>query len=677
MNDKRHYFPGYVIQEVFDSSQHYEKFLATGINDPSHWYILEALNREIALTSEVRQVFENACHEQARVQIPGVLPVHEISSCPQYGTFVTLPFEDSFLSLLDISGLSKNGTLEVSASFYASIILDAAKTLDAAHRQNLPHYTVMPTSVIVRPNGAVFVCHFIEAAMRRRYHLASGFDDKLNAPEWRHNENVGSFSDIYALSAFLYLLLTQQYQPDETDPEWFAMEEILAASQLPEDAILPLTSFFRSTLSWSPARRISNYPQFIRAIEDLFTVLGAYVGRAERKQILQPHFEPFPQMEEQESKEPYRTGITIESPDLSFVTETRHSAQLTPITAENTLVTHAGAPASSPAFRLSISIDDSSERNIMEDTLPSSPSQSRQQDSRERILHHSSSNYRFQSPMSKASVQTVPLKVLERSRYQVLEELGTGGSGTVYKVLDTTLSEVVALKILNPSLVSDPAWLQRFKNEMRLTRDIDHTYILPAYHLEQLDGVYFFTMKYIHGKNLAQMLQGGPLPLRTALRLLAQIGQSLSTAHQAGIIHRDFKPANIMVESDTLHPWLTDFGIASLSDAPLNAPASLGIGTPYYMSPEQARGDVLMPTSDIYSFGVVAYECLTHILPFNGSSPIAVYQAVMDGHYPPIREIAPLVPQAVSNVIEQCLFSEPLLRPQCMISILDILNRFS
>ncbi len=677
MNDKRHYFPGYVIQEVFDSSQHYEKFLATGINDPSHWYLIKALTKEIALTSEVRQVFENACHEQARVQIPGIIPVHEISACEQYGTFVTFPYEDSFLTLLDISGLSKNRRLQVSPSFYASLILDAAKILDAAHRQNLAHYTVMPTSVIIRPNGAVYVCHFIEAAMRRRYHLASGFDEKLNAPEWRRNEMFGSFSDIYALSAFLYLLLTEQYQPDETDPQWSAMEDIMAASPIPEDAILPLTSFFRCTLADKPSRRLSNYPQFIRAIEDLLTVLGPYVERDERKAILQPHFEPFPQTNDLDQKVSYRTAISIESPDLSFVTETRHSAQLTPITSENTLVTTSGNPAASPAFRLSIAIDDSSERNIMEETLPSSPSQSRHQDSRERIIHHSSSNYRFQSPMAKASVQSIPLKVLERSRYQVLEELGTGGSGTVYKVLDTTLSEVVALKILNPALVSDPAWLQRFKNEMRLTRDIDHTYILPAYHLEQLDGVYFFTMKYINGKNLAQMLQKGPLPLRTALRLLAQIGQSLNTAHQHGIIHRDFKPANIMVENETFHPWLTDFGIASFSDAPLNAPATLGIGTPYYMSPEQARGDELQPTSDIYSFGVVAYECLTHILPFNGSSPMAVYQAVMDGHYPPIREIAPLVPQTVSNVIEQCLFSEALLRPQSMISILDVLTRFS
>lgn len=677
MNDKHLYFPGYVIREVFDSSPHYEKFLVTAQNDPSRWFLLEALTKDIALTNEVRQVFEVACHEQARVRIPGIVPVYEIGASEQYGTFVTFPFDETFLSLFDFSGMQKSGGLKVTPNFYASIILDAARILDAAHRQNLAHYTVMPTSIIVRPDGTVNVCHFIEAAMRRRYYLASGFDDKLNAPEWRQNETVGSYSDIYALSAFLYLLLTEQYQPDETEPQWFSMGDILIESDIHDDAVLPLMSFFHATLATSPSRRLSNYPQLIRALADLLTVLGPYVAPQERQSVLQNYFEPFPGDAGQISRDLCKPGIAINDPKLHFVSDTQHPSTLTPITSDNTLFPDEAIVHKAPPRQISISIDDASERNIMEDTLVSSVSQSRTHDSRERIIHHSSSNYRFQSPMAKASVQTVPLAVLSRSRYQVLEELGSGGSGSVYKVLDTTLSEVVALKILKPSLVSDPVWLLRFKNEMRLTRDIDHTYILPAYHLEQLEGVYFFTMKYINGKNLAQILQKGPLPLQKALLLLKQIGQSLQTAHQHGIIHRDFKPANIMIETESFHPWLTDFGIASLSDAPLNAPETLGVGTPYYMSPEQARGDELQTTSDIYSFGVVAYECLTHILPFNGSTPMAVYQAVMEGQFHPIRDIAPLVPHAVSNIIEQCLFSEALIRPQNMKAILDVLGRFA
>lgn len=673
MNDKRHYFPGYVLQEVIDSSQHYEKFLATDLQTPSRWYVIKALTKAIALTNEVRQVFEAACHAHARIQLSGIYPVHEIGISPRYGTFIVFPLAEAYLSLLDLSGLRKNGRLNAPAPFYVSIILEAARVLDAAHRQGLAHYTVMPTSVILRPSGDVCVCHFIEAAMRRRYHMGSWFDEKLSAPEWRKNATAGCYSDIYALSAFLYLLLTEQYQPDETDPLWHAMGDVLIASGLSDESVPPLMRFFHSTLAENPENRLSQYPDFIHALESLQAVLGPAFDRQERQKYLHMHFEPFPPNASQNTADICASDLSA----CSFGSQVRSDASPSGISADRRMSSNHGHTPAPSAIAPSSPEDDASSPSLMEDTLPTPPCPSKMHENQNRAFSHGSADYRAQSPMSKSSVKSVPLQVLARSRYQVLEELGSGGFGSVYKVLDTTLSEVVALKILNPSLVSDHAWLQRFKNEMRLTRDIDHTYILPAYHLEELDGVYFFTMKYINGKNLAQLLQTGPLALQTALRLLSRIGQSLFTAHQHGIIHRDFKPANLMIEADTLHPWLTDFGIASHGDAPLNTPSVLGIGTPYYMSPEQIRGDALTATSDIYSFGVVAYECLTHHLPFNGSSPLAVYKAAMQGQYSPIRELVPSVPPEISDIIEQCLIAEARLRPQSMKTILNILHPFA
>jgi len=682
MIDKRTLFPGYVVREAMDSPQHYENFLATGEHSGCPWVVIRSLNRELAHTIELNRVFREACHAQSRVRIDGIVPLREIGHSPAMGTFAVFPATFAPLSIFDVSGLRQNHLINVPPSFYLSILLDAARILDAAHRQSLAHYTIQPDSIKITPEGNVLVTHFIEAAMRRSFRLDSNLDDKHSAPEWRRGEAPGVYSDVYAIAAQLFQLLTDRFQPDEWEADWVNMPVTLATSQIPDVSVFPLLAFFQRNLAERPAQRISNYPQLIHALEDLHAVLGPYQNAAARKAALAPFFESFPPncpSEDNSINMRFKSDlISFSSGEIVVSSVSSISSELPFESSDSgscTEVTPVQVHSSAPERRLSISldIDDNAQRRRLDETA-TSPSQ----DSRDsRLIHRSSSSFRQQSPMMRSSVTCNHLEILAKSRYQVLEKLGSGGTGTVYKVLDTTLSEVVALKVLRQALVSNADWLQRFKSEMRLSRDLNHTYILPAYHLEQMDGIYFFTMKYVDGRNLAQLLREAPIALPAALRLLTQIGTALATAHEQGIIHRDIKPANIMIDLDTIRPWLMDFGIASAPNDHLTTPETRGLGTPYYMAPEQARGDELTPAADIYSFGVVAYECLTHVLPFQGATPMAIYNAILDGCYISVLEHNPLVPLQVANMVERCLFAEPMLRPPSMRKVLEAFQNFA
>lgn len=156
-----------------------------------------------------------------------------------------------------------------------------------------------------------------------------------------------------------------------------------------------------------------------------------------------------------------------------------------------------------------------------------------------------------------------------------------------------------------------------------------------------------------------------------ALRILMSVGLALAAAHEQGVIHRDLKPANIMIEKATYHPYLMDFGIASTQDSMSLTLAGQGIGTPSYMAPEQSRGEPITVQADIYSFGVMAYECFTLRLPYSGTTPIAIYTAQMSGIFQPIRDINPSVPEHVAHTIERCLSPKAQERPANMSAVLS------
>ncbi|MFQ6093669.1 MAG: serine/threonine protein kinase, partial [bacterium] len=210
------------------------------------------------------------------------------------------------------------------------------------------------------------------------------------------------------------------------------------------------------------------------------------------------------------------------------------------------------------------------------------------------------------------------------SHYKIIEELGAGGMGTVYKAQDTKLDRFVALKFLSPHLSQDEEGKQRFIHEAKAASALDHPNICTIYEIDETKpgpgepgGQMFIAMACYEGESLKEKIEGGPLPLDQALDIAIQTAQGLVKAHERGIIHRDIKPANILITKDD-SVKIVDFGLAKLSGRTMITKTGTTMGTIAYMSPEQARGAGVDQRTDIWSFGVMLYEMVTGQLPFKG-----------------------------------------------------------
>ena len=232
-------------------------------------------------------------------------------------------------------------------------------------------------------------------------------------------------------------------------------------------------------------------------------------------------------------------------------------------------------------------------------------------------------------PDSPTQTLETPKETLKRGttfaeRYDLIEELGTGGMGKVYKAFDKKIEEEIALKMLRPEITGDKKTLSRFSNELKIARRIVHKNVGRMYDLGESEGVHFITMEYVPGEDLKSFIKrSGQLTVGKALSIAKQICEGLVDAHELGIVHRDLKPQNIMIDSDG-NARIMDFGIArSLKAEGLTAEGTV-IGTPEYMSPEQAEGEETDSRSDIYSLGVILFEMLTGRIPFEGKTPLSI-----------------------------------------------------
>ena len=247
-------------------------------------------------------------------------------------------------------------------------------------------------------------------------------------------------------------------------------------------------------------------------------------------------------------------------------------------------------------------------------------------------------------------------------RYEVKEVLGAGGMGVVYRAYDRELQEPVAIKTLRPDAVAgDPVALERFKQEIRLARKITHRNVVRTYDLGEVGGLYYLTMEFVEGTSLKQLIQTrGRLPVSVTLTVGKQLCRALEVAHEQGVIHRDIKPQNIVVEPNGFLKVM-DFGIARLANPPKGkglTEAGMAIGTPDYMSPEQLSGLELDPRSDLYSAGVVLFECLTGLVPFEADSPWALIAKHIEEEPPDPRTRNADISEAMANVVLRAMAKE-------------------
>jgi serine/threonine protein kinase/tetratricopeptide (TPR) repeat protein len=241
------------------------------------------------------------------------------------------------------------------------------------------------------------------------------------------------------------------------------------------------------------------------------------------------------------------------------------------------------------------------------------------------------------------------------NRYQVIEELGHGGMGRVYKVFDTDIKEKIALKLLRPEIALDRETVERFSNELKLARKISHRNVCRMFDLGKAEGTTFITMEFVPGEDLKKFIRkSGQLGAGRAVSIAKQVCEGLTEAHHLGVVHRDLKPQNIMVDEDG-NARIMDFGIArSLSSKSITG-AGVMIGTPEYMSPEQVEGKDVDQRSDIYSLGIIIYEMLTGRVPFEGDTPFTIGVKHKSERPRDPRELNPQIPQDLGRLVLKCL----------------------
>ncbi len=243
--------------------------------------------------------------------------------------------------------------------------------------------------------------------------------------------------------------------------------------------------------------------------------------------------------------------------------------------------------------------------------------------------------------------------------YEVLEPLGGGGMGVVYKARDTRLDRVVALKFLPPELTRDPEAKQRFMQEARAASALDHPNLCTILEVgETADGRLYLAMPCYDGETLRARIERGPLAVDEALEIAEQIARGLAKAHRNGIVHRDIKPANLVVTGDGVVKIL-DFGLAKLAGSAAISRSGSSAGTPAYMSPEQARGEELDHRTDLWSLGVVLYEMLTGRRPFQGEREQAVIHAILNQPPQPLRALRPEASAELERIVERLLAKDP------------------
>ena len=260
-------------------------------------------------------------------------------------------------------------------------------------------------------------------------------------------------------------------------------------------------------------------------------------------------------------------------------------------------------------------------------------------------------------------------------RYEVIEEIGRGGMGKVYRVYDQKINEIVALKLIKPEIGFNEKAVERFKNELKVARRISHRHVCRLYDLGEYGLAHFITMEYVEGEDLKKFIRrAGQMTTGKAISIAKQACQGLIEAHRLGVVHRDLKPQNVMIDRDG-NVRIMDFGLARFAEAEGMTASGVMLGTPEYMSPEQVDLKEVDARSDIYSLGIILYEMVTGKVPFEGETPLSI--AIKHKNEKPrdLRELNPLVPDSLTRLIHKCLEKDRAERYQSAEELLQDLTR--
>jgi serine/threonine protein kinase len=262
--------------------------------------------------------------------------------------------------------------------------------------------------------------------------------------------------------------------------------------------------------------------------------------------------------------------------------------------------------------------------------------------------------------------------------YELLEEIARGGMGVVYKARQVSLNRTVAVKMILAGQLASPAEVQRFYTEAEAAAQLDHPNIVAIHEVGQHDGQHYFSMDYVDGKNLSQVVAGKPLPSIKAAAYVKAMAEAVHHAHLRGVLHRDLKPSNVLIDGSD-QPRITDFGLArQMHDRAGITKTGVALGTPSYMPPEQAAGKrgEMGPASDVYSLGAILYELLTGRPPFKAASPMDTILQVLEQEPVSPRKLNPLTPPDLETICQKCLEKSPLKRYHSARELAEELGRF-
>ncbi|MEW6730767.1 MAG: serine/threonine-protein kinase, partial [Acidobacteriota bacterium] len=262
--------------------------------------------------------------------------------------------------------------------------------------------------------------------------------------------------------------------------------------------------------------------------------------------------------------------------------------------------------------------------------------------------------------------------------YELIQEIARGGMGVVYKARQVSLNRTVAIKMMQPGLLASKAEIERFRIEAEAAANLQHPNIVVIHEIGELDGLHYFSMDYVEGENLAQLVSNSTLPVTRAVQYVKIIAEAVHYAHQQGILHRDLKPSNILLDQFD-QPRITDFGLAKHieSDSRLTATGAV-LGTPSYMPPEQAASQriAMSAASDVYSLGAILYELLTGRPPFQAATPLDTVMMVLNHEPVSLRMLNPKLDKDIETICLKCLEKDPLRRYQSAQELAEDLKRY-